>query len=133
MMKMKNRTRYLLWTAFGVLLLLAGIAGMITGGEDETVTGMFITSGIIVLLFAGSRAMRQEEGPEQDERTRKIGAYGITYAWFLTLVYLFALFWLENGGLLALSSTDVIISTILLTAVSAKVFQWWLFRKGDVE
>jgi hypothetical protein len=133
MMKMKNRTRYLLWTAFGVLLLLAGIAGMITGGEDETVTGMFITSGIIVLLFAGSRAMRQEEGPEQDERTRKIGAYGITYAWFLTLVYLFALFWLENGGLLALSSTDVIISTILLTAISAKVFQWWLFRKGDVE
>ncbi|WP_298670429.1 hypothetical protein [uncultured Methanofollis sp.] len=130
---MKNRTRYLLWTAFGVLLLAIGTVREVTGREDETVTGMFITSGIIVLLFAGTRAMRQEEGPEQDERTRKIGAYGITYAWFLTVLYLFALFWLENMGVLALSSTDVIISTILLTTVSAKVFQWWLFRKGDVE
>jgi hypothetical protein len=132
-MEMKNRTRYLLWTAFGVLLLALGTGWAVTGREDETVTGMFITAGIIVLLFAGSRAMRREEGLEQDERTRKIGAYGITYAWFLTLLYLFALFWLENMGILALSSTDVIISTILLTAVSAKVFQWWLFRKGDVE
>jgi len=130
---MKNRTRYLLWTAFGIFWLVLGIAGVVMGREDETGTGMFITSGIIVLLFAGSRAMRQDEGAEQDERTRKIGAYGITYAWFLTLLYLFALFWLENAGLLALSSTDVIISTILLTALSAKVFQWWLFRKGDVE
>ncbi|MDD4255407.1 MAG: hypothetical protein PHP59_08540 [Methanofollis sp.] len=130
---MKNRTRYLLWTAFGVLLLLLGIAGVVTGREDETVTGMFITSGIIVLLFAGTRAMRGEKGPEQDERTRKIGAYGITYAWFLTLVYLFALFWLENTGVLALSSTDVMLSSILLTTISATVFQWWLFRKGDVE
>ncbi|WP_153015843.1 hypothetical protein [Methanofollis ethanolicus] len=131
---MKNRTRYFLWTAFGVLFLILGIARAVRGeGSNDTTAGMFITSGIIVLLFAGTRAMRQEEGPEQDERTRKIGAYGITYAWFLTLVYLFALFWLENMGILALSSTDVILSTILLTTIPAKVFQWWLFRKGDVE
>ncbi|WP_342679566.1 hypothetical protein [Methanofollis sp. UBA420] len=131
---MKNRTRYLLWTAFGVLFLILGIARLALGeGSSDTTAGMFITSGIIIILFAGSRAMRQEEGLEQDERTRKIGAYGITYAWFLTLVYLFALFWLENMGILALSATDVILSTILLTTISAKVFQWWFFRKGDVK
>jgi hypothetical protein len=133
-MEMKNRTRYLLWTAFGVLFLILGIARLALGeGSSDTTAGMFITSGIIIILFAGSRAMRQEEGLEQDERTRKIGAYGITYAWFLTLVYLFALFWLENMGILALSATDVILSTILLTTISAKVFQWWFFRKGDVK
>jgi len=36
-------------------------------------------------------------------------------------------------GLLALASTDVILSSILLMAISAKVSQWWFFRQGDVE
>jgi hypothetical protein len=126
---MDRKVRYILWTAFGVLWIVLGVAGILTGGQDETVAGMFITAGIICLLFASPRLVRWTEGPEQDERTRN----GITYAWFLTLAYLFALFWLENAGLLALSSTDVILSSILLTTISAKVFQWWLFRKGDVE
>lgn len=130
---MDRRARYILWTAFGVLWLVLGVAGIVTGRQDETVAGMFITVGIIFLLFAGPRLMQETEGPEQDERTRKIGAYGITYAWFLTITYLFALFWLENTGILTLSSTGVILSSILLTTISAKVFQWWLFRKGDVE
>lgn len=130
---MDRRARYILWTAFGVLWLVLGVAGILTGRQDETVAGMFITAGIICLLFAGSRLVQGTEGPEQDERTRKIGAYGITYAWFLTIAYLFALFWLEDAGAFTLSSTDVLLSSILLTTISAKVFQWWLFRKGDVE
>jgi len=130
---MEKKTRYILWTVMGALWLLAGIAGTVTGRQDATVAGMFITCGVIILVFSLGRAMRTDEGPEQDERTRRIGAYGITYSWFVTLVYLFALFWAQNAGLFALSSPDVILSSILLMAISAKAFQWWFFRKGDVE
>lgn len=89
---MDRRARYILWTAFGVLWLALGVAGILTGGQDETVAGMFITIGIIFLLS-----------------------------------------WLEDAGLLVLSSTDVILSSILVTTLSAKAFQWRFFRKGDVE
>lgn len=127
------RRRIRLWVIFGFLFLAIGIIHHLTGTSADATTGMFITSGVVVLIFAGARAMREDEDPEQDERTRRIGAYGITYSWFITLVYLFVLFWAENMGLLALASTDVILSSILLMAVSAKVFQWWFFRQGDVE
>jgi hypothetical protein len=128
---MKQRIR--LWVIFGLFFLAIGVIQHLTGTGSEATTGMFVTSGVVVLVFAGARAIRPDEGPEQDERTRRIGAYGITYSWFVTLVYLFALFWAENLEFLALSSTDVILSSILLMAISAKVFQWWFFRKGDVE
>lgn len=127
------RRRIRLGVIFGFLFLAIGLIQHLTGTSADATTGMFITSGVVVLVFAGARAMREDEGPEQDERTRRIGAYGITYSWFVTLVYLFVLFWAENMGLLALSSSDVILSSILLMAVSAKVFQWWFFRQGDVE
>ncbi|HDS62763.1 MAG TPA: hypothetical protein ENN52_01255 [Methanofollis liminatans] len=128
---MKRRIR--LWVIFGFLFLAIGIVQHLTGTGPDATTGMFVTSGVVVLILAGARAMREDEGPEQDERTRRIGAYGITYSWFITLVYLFVLFWAENMGLLVLSAADVILSSILLMAVSAKIFQWWFFRKGDVE
>lgn len=127
------RRRIGLWVIFGFLFLAIGVFQHLAGTGADATTGMFITSGVVVLVFAGARAMREDEGPEQDERTRRIGAYGITYSWFITLLYLFALFCAENMGLLALASTDVILSSILLMAVSAKVFQWWFFRQGDVE
>lgn len=130
---MEKRNRYILWTVSGFLWLVVGIIGMVTGTQDATVADMFVTCGVIILVFSLERAVRTDEGPEQDERTKKIGAYGITYSWFLTLIYLFALFWAQNAGLIALSSPDALLSAILLMTISAKVFQWWFFRKGDVE
>lgn len=130
---MEKKTQYIFWTVMGALWLIVGIAGTVTGRQNATVTGAFITIGIVLLVFSLGRAMRTDDGPEQDERTRRIGAYGITYSWFITLVYLFVLFWVENVGLIAPSSADVILSSILLMTISAKAFQWWFFRKGDVE
>ncbi|TAJ45676.1 hypothetical protein [Methanofollis fontis] len=125
--------RYHLWIAFGLLFITIGVIQHLSGTGSDATTGMFVTTGAVVLVFAGTRAMRKDEGPEQDERTRRIGAYGITYSWFVTLLYLFVLFWVQNLGVIALSSSDVILSSILLMAISARLFQWWFFRRGDVE
>ena len=92
------RRRIRLWVIFGFVFLAIGLIQHLTGIGSDATTGMFVTSGVVVLVFAGARAMREDEGPEQDERTRRIGAYGITYSWFITLVYLFVLFWAENMG-----------------------------------
>ena len=70
---------------------------------------------------------------EADERTKKIGSYGLSYSWQLTLVVLFHLFWAERLALLALTAGDALLVVILVMTISAKVFQWHLSRKGDVE
>ena len=49
------------------------------------------------------------------------------------LIVLFLVFWVEELNLLALDARTVTIGTILLMGVSARCFQWYLFRKGDVE
>ncbi|QSZ67253.1 hypothetical protein RJ40_06930 [Methanofollis aquaemaris] len=70
---MDRKTRSIFRTVMGTLWLLVGVAGTVMGRQDTTVSGMFVTIGIIILVFSGERA------------------------------------------------------------ISAEVFQWWLFRKGDLE
>jgi hypothetical protein len=50
----------------------------------------------------------------------------------LTIVFLAILFWVDYVGLLVLSVQAVLVSAILLMGLSARLFQWYLFRQGDV-
>lgn len=79
------------------------------------------------------RLWRSGEDIEADERTKKIGAYGLSYSWLLTLILLFLLFWIDRLALIALTAGDVLLAAILVMTISAKLFQWHLSRKGDVD
>lgn len=90
------------------------------------------TIGLVLLAVAVVRHRRFQDEPERDERTQKIGAYGISYSWLLTIIFLALLFWVNYLGLLALTVETVLLTTILLMGLSARIFQWYFFRQGDV-
>jgi hypothetical protein len=128
------RYQNIYWWLFGVSLIALGVLqGVLSGWTDNTAATGLITSGIIVMVFLLSKELRMNERPKQDERAKKIGAWGLSYSWFLTFLTLFILFWARYLNLLMPDTTTVIVFLMLEMALSARVLQWYLFRKGDVE
>jgi hypothetical protein len=127
------RFQYRSWWAAGILLILLGVVVGNEAGWQNLAAGGLITSGIIVVIVMLGKEIRIEEGPRQDERTKKIGAWGLSYSWFLTFITLFFLFWMQYLGVLNFSFQTVILFLVLQMAISARVYQWYFFRRGDVE
>jgi len=126
--------KYKAFLALGSLLILAGLlmplAGWVGDGDNASI---LITMGVVIIAVMALCLWQYGEDIEADERTKKIGAYGLSCSWLLTLVLLFLLFWADRLALMALTAGDVLLVAILVMTISAKVFQWHLSRKGDVE
>lgn len=117
----------------GALMFVSGsVAILLTAGEGGA-GSMLVAAGIVFLLTGIVRHRRYGDDPESDERSKKIGAYGLSYAWLTSIFFMFALFWLDYCNVLILSVQDTLMLSIFVLAFSAMVFQVWLFRKGDVE
>jgi len=117
----------------GALMFVSGsVAILLTAGEGGA-GSMLVAAGIVFLLTGIVRHRRYGDDPESDERSKKIGAYGLSYAWLTGIFFMFALFWLDYCNVLILSVQDTLMLSIFVLAFSAMVFQVWLFRKGDVE
>lgn len=117
----------------GLFLIFGGFIGLVTGSETPNTISVLIIAGFVMSLIAGLKLFRGDTELVQDERVRKIGAWGLSYSWFLTFIVLFLVFWLEELTLVPLDAKTVTVGTILLMGISAKCFQWYLYRKGDVE
>jgi hypothetical protein len=128
-MKPRNLYRIII----GALMAVSGFSVMIlTSGEG--VTGTILLVGGLAFLLAGiSRHRKYGEDPESDERSRKIGAYGLSYAWLTGIIFMFTLFWLDYLGILRLESQISLALSILVLALSARLYQLYLFRKGDID
>jgi hypothetical protein len=71
-----------------------------TGSEaSSAVTLSGIRFGFILVILAGLRLYRGETQYMQDERTRRIGACGLPWSWFLTFIVLFGFFRLDTPGI----------------------------------
>ncbi|KLK88455.1 hypothetical protein SZ63_05400 [Methanoculleus sediminis] len=126
------KRRYLVQIAAGAVLGAAGILLPFLVDGTEALSSLMVTIGLVILAVAVVRHWRFRDEPERDERTQKIGAYAISYSWLLTIVFLALLFWVDYLGVLALTVEAVLLSAILLMGLSARLFQWYLFRQGDV-
>jgi hypothetical protein len=128
---MKTRNMYRI--IIGLLMLVSGLAvALLTEGEAIIGT-IFLCAGLAFLLTGIVRHQRYGDDPESDERSKKIGAYGITYAWLTGLFFMTALFWLDYTGLVRLSTQNALAISVVVLALSAVIYQAWLFRKGDVD
>ncbi|PKL63179.1 MAG: hypothetical protein CVV31_02420 [Methanomicrobiales archaeon HGW-Methanomicrobiales-2] len=122
------KTRYAVQIAAGAVLGAAGILLLFLLDGTEAISSLLVTIGLVILAVAAVRHWRFRDEPEKDERTQKIGAYGISYSWLLTIIFLALLFWVNYLGVLALTVETVLLSTILLMGLSARIFQWYFFR-----
>jgi hypothetical protein len=133
----KSRRWLTIMFLFGTALLIGGLIelAVVPAGLEapSSITLSWISFGFILVTLAGLRLYRGESQYLQDERTRRIGAYGLSWSWFLTFLVLFGFFWLDYLGIWSPEAGTLSVLLILLMGISAKAFQAWLFRKGDVE
>lgn len=117
----------------GMLLILSGIVSVLLTGENAIIGTIFLAAGLAFLITGISRHRKYGNDPESDERSKKIGAYGLSYAWLTGLFFMTGLFWLDYLGILRLSAQHALASSIMILSLSAIIYQTFLFRKGDVE
>lgn len=127
---MKPRNLYRI--VIGALMITSGIVSILLTAGEAIIGTMLLAAGFAFLITGISRHRRYGDEPESDERSKKIGAYGITYAWLTGLFFMTGLFWLDYLGFLRLSTQNALALSVVVLALSAVIYQAYLFRKGDV-
>lgn len=128
-MKPRNMYRIII----GILMVAYGLAVLLMSGGDAVIGTVLLCAGLAFLITGVIRHRKYGDDPESDERSKRIGAYGITYAWLTGLFFMTALFWLDYTGLFTLTTQNALAISVVVLALSAVVYQAWLFRKGDVD
>lgn len=116
----------------GALMIVGGIIGAVFEPGGSIISTILITGGCAFLAVGVLRHRRYGEGPESDERSKKIGAYGLSYAWLTGILFISALYWLDLMGFLRLGTQGVLGLSLTVLVISAVAYQMYLFRKGDV-
>jgi len=129
---MKKEYKYRM--VIGVAILLVAIALQIFWNSiHPSVISTLITVGIVLIGTGVIRHMKFKEGPEKDERTKKIGAFALGYSWVATLVLVGVLILLHEFNILRMSAMQALGLTMFVMITVALFFQLYLKRKGDVE
>ena len=131
MISMKPRNLYRI--ILGALMVLSGIVSIMLTTGEAIVGTILLCAGIAYMITGISRQRRYGDDPESDERSKKIGAYGLSYAWLTGIIFMVGLLWLDYLGMLNLNTRNALSGSILVLALSGVIFQMYLFRKGDVE
>jgi len=114
-------------------MITSGIVSILLTAGEAIIGTMLLAAGFAFLITGISRHRRYGDEPESDERSKKIGAYGIAYAWLTGLLFMSGLFWLDYLGILRLSTQNALAISVVVLALSAVICQAYLIRKGDVE
>ncbi|HZK30225.1 MAG TPA: hypothetical protein VFC43_03195 [Methanoregula sp.] len=128
-MKQRNLYRIIV----GILMLISGLVSIVLASGEYVIGSILLVGGIAFLSVGITRHFRDGESPESDERSKKIGAFGLSYGWLTGLFFMFALFWLDYLNFLRLGTQVALALSIVVLALSARVYQIYLFRKGDIE
>ena len=114
-------------------MLISGLVSIVLTSGEAIIGSIFLTAGLAFLITGIIRHRRYGDDPESDERSKKIGAYGLSYAWLTGLFFMVGLFWLDYLGILMIGTQLALALSIVVLALSALIYQLYLFRKGDVD
>jgi dipeptide/tripeptide permease len=123
----------------GGLFLLCGILVLTLRWGNPVIGGFLLLVGLCFLAVGLARPGMFGENPEStlcglwaDERSKQIGALGLSYAWLTGLLFMLALFWLDNLNVLVIGTQVVLALSIVVMVISARLYQMYLFRRGDL-
>jgi hypothetical protein len=133
-MQLSAWQRYLYRVIAGSILIVWGITEfLLNPSGDGILPIVLLAAGLAFLVTGVSRRRKYGEGAEQDERSRRIGAWGMSYSWLLSLTFMWALFLLDHFRVVMLTAGAALGASLIVMTLSAVAFQMYLFRKGDVE
>jgi hypothetical protein len=127
---MKPRNLYQI--IIGTLMVISGIVSLFLISGDAKIGIVLLIGGVVFLINGIVYHRKYGEDPESDERSKKIVAYGLSYAWSTGVFFMWGLFWLDYLGVLKLSEQNALMASILFLALSSAIFHIYLLRKGDV-
>ena len=126
--------RYLYRMAAGSILLIWGITEILLNPSgDSILPTVLLAAGLAFLVTGVSRRRKYGEGAEHDERSKRIGAWGLSYSWYLSLTFMWILFLLGHFGVVTFTVGKALGASLVVMTISAVAFQLYLSRKGDVE
>lgn len=88
--------------------------------------------GMILLLLHWRMKRQDSEMGIQDERSLRIGTYGIACSWYLTYILVIFLATAVSLGGMHIPTESVLIVLIILMPISSILFQSYFNRKGDI-
>jgi len=128
-MKPRNLYRIII----GSLMMISGIVSILLAGNGAVVGVILLCPGFAFLITGIVRHRRDGDGPESDERSKKIAAYGLSYAWLTGLFFMFGLIWLDYLNVFRFSAQNALALSILVLALSAVIYPTFLLQKGDID
>jgi drug/metabolite transporter (DMT)-like permease len=128
-MKQRNLYRIII----GAFMLVSGLIITVFQPGGFFFGTILITGGCAFLAVGVLRHRQYRDGPESDERSKKIGAYGLSYAWLTGIIFISVLYWLDIMGVLLLGTQVVLALSLMVLVISAVIYQIYLFQRGDVE
>jgi hypothetical protein len=117
----------------GLLMLIGGVVFIAVNPDEGIISIALFSAGFAFLITGIIRQQKYGDSPESDERSKKIGAYGLSYAWLTGVFFTIALFWADYLGIFSWSARAALALSIIVLTLTALIFQMYLFRKGDVE
>lgn len=128
-MKPRNFYRIII----GILMIFSGgLTIILTMGEN--ISGIILlVAGLTFFITGIIRHRRYGESPESDERSKRIGAYGLSYSWFTGLLFITALYWLDYSGVVQVETQLALALSVIVLALSAVIYQTYLFRRGYID
>ncbi|NLV27454.1 MAG: hypothetical protein GXY48_09865 [Methanomicrobiales archaeon] len=94
--------------------------------------GMGFTMSMILILLHWRMKRQGSDAGIQDERSLRIGTYGISCSWYLTYVLVIFLSVAISFGGMQISANTVLLVFIIMMPVSTILFQYYFNQKGDV-
>jgi hypothetical protein len=113
-------------------MLISGIVAILLTGNGAIVGVILLCPGFAFLITGIVRHRRDDDGPESDERSKKIAAYGLSCARLTGLFFMLGLLWLDYLNMFRFSAQNALALSILVLAFSAVIYPAFLLRKGDV-
>lgn len=126
-----DRRYFLVMAVMGVVMVGTGVLGLVTGAIPAEGFSLII-GGLIMTLCGGVWLARSKETRIVDERSRKIGTYGTAFSWYVTLMAVVILYWIDTLGVLDVQVSTILGGLMFLMIFSALFFQWYYNRQGDV-
>ena len=123
---MKKEYKYYLM--LGAAIFVVGIVLV-----DSSLASLLRVVGIVLMGLGVLRHKIYGEGPEEDERTRKMDAFALYYSWIVTMVFVGAVLWLVHKDILEIGSELALGLTMVVMVGSAIVSELYLQRKGDIK
>jgi hypothetical protein len=127
----QNETKKSLPIIIGVMMVASGLISIILTTGETVIGSILLVAGLVFLIPGITRHLRDGESPESDERSKKIGTFGLSYVWLTGLFFMFGLFWLDYLNIIRLGTQVALALSIVVLALSARLYQMFLFRRGN--